>query len=47
MDDPTEVYSVPVKGEKLEQIVMPFVVPVKLVLPSQECSVQPAKTENP
>ena len=46
MEQSDEVYSVPVNGEKLEKIVMPFVVPEQPVLHSQECSVQHVEIEN-
>lgn len=46
MESSDEVHSVPVKGEKLKQIAMPFVVPEQPVLHSQECSVQHAEIEN-
>lgn len=46
MESSDEVYSVPVKVERLEQIVMPFVVPEQPVLHSQECSVQHVEIEN-
>lgn len=46
MESSSDVYSVPVEGEKLERIVMPFVVPEQPVLHSQECSVQHVEIEN-